>query len=1604
MVAAPGLPQYAAAGFKPRTVERPPASKAALAHLSIPMTFEPNTGQPDEGVQFVGRGKGITVFLTGDAIAMRVPLAARAKRESGDGLVMLRLKGARSIRWKGSGRLAGESNYFLGNDPDQWRTRVPHFERAEAHHVAPGVGLAVYGSEDGVEYDLRVAPGADVAKLRLSVSGASAMRVSADGDLLMSVAGTELRMKKPKVYQKPRSGWHGSSSKHRHSLGARRAKKYSPRTSRSRTAHPKISGKKRSKSADPCTARTPRDVPCPKKPGTPANAPAGARTREVDGSYVLEADGSIGFRIGPHDPGAALVIDPSLSVSYATFLGGSGTDTASSIAVDSAGMIYVGGTTGSTAFPGATTKRFGPADGPTQFFVAKIDPTKMGAASLAYLAFLGGGGFQKGGIIAVDALGDVAITGTTTASDYPVTDTSTPTSGLSSGLGNDVALSEINPAGNALVFSTLFGGSGMESQSGPGGIAVGPNGAVYIATDVETTQIDSASPDLPVTSGAYLTAWDGQAGDAFLAEFAPPAAAGGAATLAYCTYIGTNSVTPPRIGGVAVDISGNAYIAGSTSIALTPFPTKNAVQATYGGGPSDAFLMEIAPNLAPGGNGASDLVYSTLLGGSSADQALAVALDSANPPNAYVTGTTQSMDFPVNGAVGAYQPGLQHSASANAFLSVVSQQAITGATTLAYSTYFGGQESDAGNGVAAVSRQAVYVTGTTSSWGLPWRDNLQPFNGTVDAFVAKFDTTMPGAPGLIYATPLGGTASASGTAGASGNSIAADGAGHVYVAGATTSGDFPTAVTTQEALGGFQSQCASCGLNPAVSDAFAAEIGESPALMPSVYFNVGRVNFNAVGSGGGSQPVVVVNGGEANLHILDVAVSGPNASDFSLSNTSSCLAQPIAPGPAVLCSFDVVFAPTSSGPESAVVLVTDDAPGSPQELEITGNGTAALVTASPGTLSFGNQPENVQSQPQEITVANLGGQPVTISAIVPGGADTGEFILAPGGGQNSPPCSLSAAVPPAGQCVLKVIFDPNALRTFNAQIQFGETAGQNTSLQQTVTLTGVGVPAAPIAGLTQSSLTFGSQSVGAASGSQTVTMTNVGSAPLNISQVALSGPNASDFAMVPPASGTPCPSGGTTLALQASCNVAVQFAPQTAGAKSAMLVFTDNAAPGSQQVALSGTAVAAASLQVSPPSLAFGAQSESTTSAPLSITIANSGGSAVQVGGITIGGPNAGDFSAPSACTPNPVAPGKSCQISVTFAPAATNPGIRSASLSVPTAAPASVALSGTATQAAISVPTSMNFGSQLAGGPGGSPQPVVVTNSSSGPYAGTLTVNSVTKTGANAGDFVISSDACTGGNTAPGSTCTFQVAFKPLAAQTCSANGGTRSASLSLTDNAPGSPHTIPLSGTATSFCVGTSPGQAVQGPVTAGTAATYSLEVDSYSGFTGSAALACGVQPTASSPPEPNYISGCAITTTPATNPPVVQVAPNTPGQFQLVVNTTTAPIGAAVRARAGPAAAPRGQDVLPFALSAMLLLGAALGIRGRATATRLAQAAAFVFLCALLFAACGGGGSTAVDPPPPSGNFTYTVTVTATLSGAGQPNVQTQFSFPLTVNQPN
>lgn len=891
-----------------------------------------------------------------------------------------------------------------------------------------------------------------------------------------------------------------------------------------------------------------------------------ARQRQIEGAYILEADGSLGFRIGPHDPHAALIVDPSLSVAYATFLGGTGADSAASVALDSAGKVYVGGTSTSPGtFPG-TSHTLGPGGGASEFFVAKIDPTITGANSLVYLTFLGGSQTQTGGLIAVTGSGSVAITGTTTSPDFPVTDSSLPTNALTSGIGNDVAISEIGPTGSTLVFSTLFGGSGVESQNGTGAIALDSSGDVYVASDTNTTSLDAASADLPVTTGAYAATWDGDESDGFLAIFTPPAQPGAAATLKYCSYLGTNALALVSVGGIAVDSTGSAYIAGGAQNATSAFPYTNAFQTAYGGGASDAFLMKISPQ----SQGTVDLVYATLLGGSGTDQALAVALDTNSNPSAYVTGATNSTDFPTKSLVAGFSASLNPKATANAFLAVIGQSA-TGQTSLLYSTYIGGSAADAGQSIAVIASNQVYVGGTTTSWDFPWHDNIQPFNGQQVAFVAKFDPTSAGAASLAYATPLGGTSSTSQSGGAAGNAVAVNSMGAanlVYLAGATTSPDFPTAITSSGgSLNGAQPACSSCLVSPPATDAFLAELQENSAPEPAVTFSLPRLNFLSAET----QYLGLTNTGESPLNITTVTLAGPNSADFTLSGQLACTSEPLSPGGS--CALSVDFSPSGAAYETAVVRVTDNAPGSPQEFELLG--VAPGLAALPVNVNFPAQAVGATSDPQQVTLTVVSPvkQTMTIDAAPSlGGANPSQFQIAAGGN----PCVVGAQMNPASTCSVSAVFAPQSAGSFQSEINVSYHFSGSPEQTLVVPLTGSASVALSASVSVVSSVNFGSQLAQSAGTPQPITITNSATGsnagPLTFTGVSVKGPSSGDFDIASnTCSSASTPPGGT-------CAIQIAFRPLqastcgTESARNATLTLTDNAPGSPQSVALSGTA------------------------------------------------------------------------------------------------------------------------------------------------------------------------------------------------------------------------------------------------------------------------------------------------------------------------------------------------------------------------------------------------------------------------------------------------
>jgi hypothetical protein len=473
----------------------------------------------------------------------------------------------------------------------------------------------------------------------------------------------------------------------------------------------------------------------------------------VAAQYTIRNTNRVGFELAKYDASRPLYIDPLI---YSTYLGGSGDDNAWGIAVDSSGSAYIAGSTNSTDFP--TANPLQPAfGGNLDGFVAKLNPS---GTALVYSTYLGGSAFDSAVGIAVDSSGNAYVTGGTESTDFPTMNPLQPASGG----GFDAFVAKLNPSGSALLYSTYLGGSEYDAGNG---IAVDSSGNAYVAGSTSSTNFPTDNPLQPAYGGGY---------DGFVTELNSSGSA-----LVYSTYLGGSDWE--QANHIAVDSSGSAYVTGITQ--STDFPTTpGAFQTVCNGGSGcstyqDAFVAKLNPS-------GTALVYSTYLGGSNYDGGYGIAVDSSG--NAYITGDTWSTDFPTKNPL---QPFCGHCPdNPTVFVTKLNPSG----SALVYSTFLGGGAGDVGDGIAVDSSGNAYVAGYTSSNNFPTMNPLQPRPGGVpDAFVSKFN---PSGTALVYSTYLGGSGSDYGYA------IALDGSGNAYVAGGTSSTDFPTVNPLQPANAG----------------------------------------------------------------------------------------------------------------------------------------------------------------------------------------------------------------------------------------------------------------------------------------------------------------------------------------------------------------------------------------------------------------------------------------------------------------------------------------------------------------------------------------------------------------------------------------------------------------------------------------------------------------------------------------------------------------------------------------------------------------------------------------------------------------------------------
>ena len=476
----------------------------------------------------------------------------------------------------------------------------------------------------------------------------------------------------------------------------------------------------------------------------------GAKT-PVEARFTLNAGNRVSFALGKYDRGRELVIDPSLTVSYATYLGGSGTDEAEAITFDSSGNAYVTGQTASTNFPGASGSNT--LTGAANVFVTEMSTS---GSNFIYSTYVGGTGTDAGYGIALDKTGNVFVVGGTSSTDFPHTSGAFQSS-LGSGATSNAFIFELNPAGS-LTYGTYFGGTGSD-------VAVGmafdqTTGAYAVVGSASSTDFpvkNALQSTLAGTSNGFVSLWN-SSGNA----------------LTFSTYLGAAS--GDIVNSVALDSSDNIYVTGKTSSPLFPtttgaFQTKCGSDGTCNGGPTDAFATEF-------NSAGSKYVLSTFLGGSNNDLGDGIAVDSTG---IYITGQTESGDFPV--VAGGFQSTFAGSIN-NAFVTKLNP---TGSKEL-YSSFLGGTAAQIGAGIAVDGSGNAYITGQTDSTDFPSANPTQPIpGGGEDAFVSEVNSSGSK---LLFSTYLGGSLDEDN--GGNYGAIAVDTYGaNIYVAGTTASTNFP---------------------------------------------------------------------------------------------------------------------------------------------------------------------------------------------------------------------------------------------------------------------------------------------------------------------------------------------------------------------------------------------------------------------------------------------------------------------------------------------------------------------------------------------------------------------------------------------------------------------------------------------------------------------------------------------------------------------------------------------------------------------------------------------------------------------------------------------
>jgi hypothetical protein len=775
------------------------APRASIAGL--PLNFERNLGQAPQEVQYLAHGPAYAIAITEQGAALSLGQGARASELPQ--VVRFRVHGANHASIPtAEDPLPGRVNYFIGNDPSQWRTNIATYNKVRYAGVYPGIDLIYYGTQGRLEYDFAVAPGAAPKTIALSFEGARGLRVDDQGDLRIRTRDREIAFRRPVAYQVDEQG--------------QRAPVAAGYRLHGNQVRFEVGGYDRSKQLiiDPVL------------------------------SYFSYLGGS-GYDVA----------------GIATPTGSPFNTSGQAAAIDSSGDLYVTGYTESANFPvksayeTAPTKV--PAGTPPSAFVTKFAPD---GKSVIFSTYLGGTvGSDQATSIAVDSSGNAIVVGTTGSNDFPVTSSAYQTvcnpkftSGPNvqvpncpGGGGIAAFVSKFSPSG-ALLYSTFLSGSNTNTTAYA--VAVDTTGRAYVAGGTFPGAIvpsgigANQQIPFPTTPGAVLTTppySTGVAGyqnvlsaqqDAFISVFDPTLS-----TLLYSSLFGEPQVSNAGLGfegasftigqAVTVDASGNFYLAGTSEDGSLETTTGayEASASNCGTVTNNTLLnCSFVAKFSPVGTGTPSLIYGTYLGhtvgGGYGDLMTGIVADAAG--DAYVNGFTNQATFPTTS--GAYQTtcdqyGVNGNTDAECGSAFIAKLNPNGTALLA-STYFGGYFAGA-NGIpdnvtsmgpiALDAAGNVYIDGVAGN-GLPQVNSLGTNDGTGGAqspFVAELNSSLTT---LVFSTLF----STGGQSQLGVDGLALDTGGNIYVAGSV--GSPPSSAATS---GAFQS-----AYGGGSSDVFVAKI------------------------------------------------------------------------------------------------------------------------------------------------------------------------------------------------------------------------------------------------------------------------------------------------------------------------------------------------------------------------------------------------------------------------------------------------------------------------------------------------------------------------------------------------------------------------------------------------------------------------------------------------------------------------------------------------------------------------------------------------------------------------------------------------------------